>query len=321
MKKMIAFLLALGLCVSLCACGGGKKQSNSHSQTPPTELVLGQTNMVSDYAEFTLFKVTTGKKIYASVGQKLGLENNNSGETFVDMILDWTNLGTQTVSSEDVAVISAVNASGTKYSRSLYAVETNNSTYMSQYEAIAPLSTVRLHCAVAVPENESELTLQLNVNGHKYALTYSLGQVVRNAEALKPGDTVEMSDFATMVFHGVEYTDDVLPSNTSGSYRHYEIDDPANTYLVVKFDITNYMTNARDCDTFVGVKALYMGKYTYTGFVVVEKEDGKGFDAYDNIMPLSMRHLYYLIKVPKTVMESDLELTISFNGKEYIYTE
>ena len=43
----------------------------------------------------------------------------------------------------------------------------------------------------------------------------------------------------------------------------------------------------------------YMDKYHYDGFVVVEDEDGRGFDTYEDITPLSTRHFYYLIEVPK----------------------
>jgi hypothetical protein len=147
-----------------------------------------------------------------------------------------------------------------------------------------------------------------------------MGQTVSNATPISVGQTVEVADFATMVFNGTEYTDDLMPSNTSGYYTHYPIDDPANTYLIVKFDITNYQTAARDCDTFLGVKATYMDKYTYTGNVVVEDEDGEGFSAYEDIAPLTTRHFYYMIKVPKTVSSNPVSLTVSFNGQEYTYS-
>lgn len=136
---------------------------------------------------------------------------------------------------------------------------------------------------------------------------------------LQVGSVLESDDFAKIIFNGIEYTQDVLPSNTSGSYRHYEIDNKDNTYLVVKMDITNYQDTSKRCDTFVGVKAEYMDKYTYTGFVVVQDSDEKGFSAYESISPLSEREFYYLIEVPKSVIENELEVKISFDGKEYSY--
>ena len=54
-------------------------------------------------------------------------------------------------------------------------------------------------------------------------------------------------------------------------------------------------------------------------FTVVEDEDQKGFDQYEDILPLSTRHFYCLIEVPKAVTENDVSITIIFNGQEYIY--
>lgn len=330
MKKLLSFLLVSTMCLSLCACGGNTDTNNdaetnndssfAETEQKGTELVLATQNTVADYADFTLFKVATGKKITASIGNDIYYENSTSGETYVDIIIDWTNTSAESISSDDVVVASAVNAAGTEYTNCLYAVETNNATFLSQYETIAPLSTVRLHCALSIPESETDLTLKLAVNGKEYTYGYSLGEVASTAKEIKVGDVLEEADYATLVFNGIEYTDDVLPSNTSGGYSHYDIDNASNTYLVVKFDITSYMSSDKECDTFAGVKALYMDKYTYTGFVVVEDDDGRGFSSYESISPLSTRHFYYLIEVPKTVIEHDVTVTLSFNGQEYTYT-
>ena len=316
--------LTTTLSVLLIACGNGNSESDNNSPTnqknDSIQLVANENNTVKDYSEFKLFKISTGKKITASVGGGIFYENNNSSETFVDIILDWTNTGSETVSCEDIVVATATNKNGTEYTNCIYTIETDNAKDLSRYENITPLSQVRLHCSISVPENETELALKLLINGTEYIYDYSLNSVVNNAKELKVGDVIEETNYATLVFNGIEYTDDLLPPNTSGAYTHYPIDNNSNTYLVAKFDITNYMSDEKDCDTFVGIRALYMEKYTYTGFVVVEDEDGKGFGKYEDIAPLSTRHFYYLIEVPKTVTENEVVLTFSFNGKEYIYT-
>lgn len=342
MKKILSLLLVFAMCLSLYACGGSTEEtdntttaavnlettsaaeetneSTADDAPSTTELALAAPYTVEDYAQFTLFKVSTTENVTASLAARYYYENTTEGETFVDMILDWTNTSTQAISSSNVLTASATNSSGTVYTNCLYAVETNNASYMSQYEDIAPLSTVRLHCAVSVPESETDLTLKLNIQGTEFAFDYTVGNTEVNASVLAIGDTVEAEDFAALVFNGIEYTDDVLPSNTSGSYSHYTVDNASNTYLVVRFAVTNYQSAAKDCDTFIGVKATYMDKYTYTGSVVVEADDGKGFSAYESISPLSTRQFYYMIEVPKTVTENEVALTISFNGQEYTYT-
>ena len=323
MKKIISFLLFLSLCFDLCACGvpSEKNKTSDEKEAPSNSLMLSVVNEVSEYAKFELFKIETAKKISASIADRIYFENKNDGEIYVDVVLDWTNISAETVNSSDALVLTAVGAGGAKYTADLYAVETNNASYLSQYEAILPLSTVRLHCALSVPETETALTLTLKVNGERYSCAYTMGTLVRDAKSLNPGDTVKVQDLAALKFIGIEYTDDVLPSDTSRSYRHYEIENPSNTYLVVKFDLTNYASAAKRCESFFGLKATYLDKYTYTGFVVVEDEDGRGFSAYEDVLPLSTRHFYCLIEVPKTVMDYDMSLTLAFAGEEYVYTK
>ena len=322
MKKIISLVLAVFLCISLCACGSlsGKNNPSDEKDAPSNTLMLSVINEVREYAKFELFKIETAKKISASFADTIYFENKNNGETYVDVVLDWTNISTETVNSSDALVLTAVGAGGAKYTANLYAVETNNASYLSQYEGILPLSTVRLHCALSVPENETALTLTLKVNGERYSYAYTMGDLVRDAKPLNPGDTVKAQDIAAIQFVGLEYTDDVLPSDTSSAYRHYTIDNPSNIYLVAKFDLTNYASSEKDADSFFGIKAMYMNQYTYTGFIVVENENGRGFSAYEDILPLSTRHFYCLIEVPKAVMDYDMSLTLAFNGEEYVYT-
>ncbi|MBQ3099981.1 MAG: hypothetical protein IJC50_03215 [Clostridia bacterium] len=338
MKKIIALLLVAVFACSLCACGSGSafmnelqseigneignantSENNDYPDNAVT-LSVGTPVSVSDYADLTLFKVWTTKKITASLGGGIYYENSTDGETYIDVIIDLTNTSAAAVSSEDLLKAYAVGTDGTEYTRCLYAVETNNASYVSQYENIQPLSKVRFHCGISIPESESNVTVVLEIKDKKYSFGYTLGTVNANSTPISAGQTVEAADFATMVFNGIEYTDDLMPSNTSGFYTHYPIDDPANTYLIVKFDITNYQSSDRECDTFVGVKATYMDKYTYTGSVVVEDGDGEGFSAYEDIAPLSTRHFYYMITVPKSVTSNPVSLTVSFNGQEYTYT-
>ncbi|MBQ4054897.1 MAG: hypothetical protein IJD17_04220 [Clostridia bacterium] len=339
MKKIFALILAALFCLSLCACGGGNSllnqlrnelqnggvQTDDNGRTADTlpadesrALALGEKNTVADYAEFTLFKVSTTKQVTASIGGGLYYEHDVPGETYVDVVLDWTNTSSETISNRELLVAYATGTG--EYRSCLYAVETDNATDVSQFENVAPLSKIRLHCGISVPETETDVTVVLEIKGQKYTYEYTMGQTASNATPISVGQTVEAADFATMVFNGIEYTDDLMPSNTSGYYTHYPVDDPANTYLVVRFDITNYQTSDRECDTFLGVKAVYMDKYTYVGNVVVEDEDGAGFSGYEDIAPLTTRHFCYLIKVPKTVTENTVALTISFNGQEYTYT-
>lgn len=329
MKKKFCGLLAVALALGLYGCGStpsGTPDASPAADSPaPTEevpstetLTLAEKQSIEETVDFTLFKVFSSKKVTGSMGGGIYYENKNDGETYVDMILDWTNTSAETVRSDEIATVYAEGADGTRYERCLYVVETDNGTDVSQYESIAPLSTARLHCAVSVPESEEELTLHLLIGDKEYTYAYTMGKVDSTAKTIQLGDALGDESYATLTYVSMEYTDDVIPSNTSRSYTHYSIDNPDNTYLLVKFDVTNYQSTGKRCDTFIGLKARYLDKYTYTGSVVVEDTDGRGFSGYDNIEPLTTRHLYYKIEVPKAVTENPVQLTLSFAGQEYL---
>ncbi len=326
-KKILVVIVALIAIVAVMAACGGKESTGTESGNKTdisesknsTELVLGKLNTVEECAELTLFKITTTEKITASLDDSFYYNNDNPDEIYVDVIFDVKNLGAENVSCEDFMLAKALGAMGTEYSCRLYAVETDNFTGISTFENIAPLGSARLHAAFSVPKTETELELAIIVGNEEFSFTYTVGNIERNATVLKVGDVIEAEDFAYMTFKGIEYTDDLLPSNTSDFYTHYEVDSKDNTYLVVKYDIENFQSTAKDADSFVGVKAVYMGKYTYTGFVVVEDSDKKGFSSYEQIDPLTKRACYCLIEVPKTVSEKEVELEFSFNSQEYTF--
>lgn len=316
MKRKLAWILAASMMFSLSACGGGEEAP------AVTEMSLETVYSVEEYIDFTLKKISTTDLIAAPLGNGGGYTNDSEGETYIDVLFEVTNTSAETINSDDLMVFTAKNAEDAIYSGDLYAVETDNSTYVSSWEDINPKETVRFHAAVSVPKDEADLALNFSVNGEQFTIPYFTGDIVRNAEELDVDSVIESEDYATLTFKGIEYTDDVLPSDISSWYNHYEIDNPSNTYLVVKYDIMNLQSTAKKAETFVGVNAIYMNKYNYDGFLVVEETDRTGFNSdWEEIAPLTERHFYHLIEVPKSVIENPVELTIYFDGEEYIYAD
>lgn len=318
MKKLLSLLLCGVLCLSLCACGDsddGGRRKTSRAET----LALAETVTVEDYAAFTLVKVVDTTKITPSIQGSFYYENKEDGNTYVDVVLDWQNLYETPIACDEVATLSAEGSSGAEYECRFFLLETDDYSDLDQYENIDPLTTARLHCVLDVPTSEITLDITLTADKKDFALTYTLGDPIRRTKELTPDTTIEETNYANFRFDSVFYTDDLKPSNTDSVYTHYEIDSPDSTYLVVQYDITNLQNNGKLQDSFVGVTAVYRNKYTYTGFTVVEDEDGAGFSSYDDIEPLSTRRLYCLIKVPKSVTADEVTLTLFFRGKEYVY--
>ncbi len=322
MKKIISLLLAGVMAFSLSACGDSGKKSDGEKKKAfkATELVVGESHSVEEYADFSLFKIVTTKKVTGSMGDNIYYNNDTDGEVYVDLILDLQNTSSENISTDELLELTAEGANGTEYAAKLYAIETNEGTYVSAYEDITPLTTVRLHCAVSVPETEADLQLLLRVQNKKFSYDYTLGEVVRNAQTLTVGKEIMEDDYAAMTLKEVFYTEKLEPADTSSFYTYYDVDNADNTYLVVNYEITSYQSTEKDAESFVAVKAKYMDKYEYEGFVVVEDSDKQGFSSFGQIAPLAKGNTFCLIEVPKTVVTNDVELTLVFHGQEYVYT-
>lgn len=322
MKKLLALLLCGVLCLSLCACGNTDRDDdrNDNQKRPSKVLTLDETKTVKDYAAFSLVKVFATKKLTPSVAGFTYYENETDGNVYVDVVLDWKNLCDTPIACDEIAELTAVGAHGIQYECKFYALETTGYSDLNQYANIDPLSTARLHCVLDVPQTESKLDITLKVKRTNYTLTYTMGDTLSNATELQVGDVIEEPDFATLSFLGISYADKVKPTNTDGFYTLYEAESPDSTYLMVRYDVTNRMSDAVGGRSFAGVTAVYMDKYTYDGFAAVEDADGSGFSTYEVIKPLTTRHMYFLIEVPKSVIENEVTLTLFFHGKEYVYT-
>ena len=332
MKKHIlalAITAAIAVMFALSACAGSGSdpgsnsgQKNGHeTNTPPSKgestLTLDNAVTVDGYAKATLVKVQTSDKIEASMGNNIYYENKNSGQVYVDSIFDIENISSSDIRTDDFMKATATSSNGTTYQASLYCIETNDMTYVSQYESLPPLSSNRFHAAVSVPSSETEFTLRYDIGGQTFTYEYALNKVEKTENPLHVGDSLGDDTYATLTFMGTEFTDDLLPPNTSGFYSHYEVKNPSNTYLVAKFEVTNYQSSGKKPDSFIGVKAIFNDKYKYTGTILREDSDGNGFNAYDDISPLEKTNLYALIEVPKSVQGSPCKLNVVFNRTEY----
>lgn len=315
-KKLLSIMLVIAMVLSFAACGG--EGGSSEPEKTATPLVIGEKHTIEGYAEFSLFKIQTTEKIEASVDSTFSY-NASDGNKYVDLVLDITNLGAETIEAESIVSVTATNASGGNYTCSTFIAESGNGTEIDAYATINPLASTRLHCATSVNNAEEAVQLTLTVNGQEYTYDYICSEIVRDAKTIAKGDVLEEEDFAKLEFKGAMYTDDLMPSNTSGFYTHYQVDSSENTYLVVKMNLTNYQSSGRNLESFVGVKATYMDKYTYDGFMVVEESDKAGFDSYCDLSPLAEHKAFVLIEVPKTVTENDAVIELSFAGQEYLY--
>lgn len=313
MKKIVSAVLLMCLVVSFSGCD----KDSENIKEKPTELEIGNTYKIDDYAEFTPIKITTAKKIMASMGTGY-YENNNEGETYVDMVFDVINTSDDVIESEKFMEAVAVNESGTRYKDVTYSVETDNLSYMSTYDEMIPQTISRFHASISVPETEKELTLKIEIEDKKFSIEYNTEREIKKTTPLDVGDVIGDKNYATAEFLDYKFIDKVVPSNTNGFYNYYEVGNSDNTYLALEFNVTNYQEDEKNIDTFLSARAKFKDKYKYTGFIVGEEEETR-LTTYTKITPLSGMKVYCLIEVPKAVMYEDYEVSVMFNKKEYLF--
>lgn len=325
MKKLFAILLSFVICFSFVACS---KQEQVSDENPEVEvpastdadvLELDAEYTVEGYVKFRMRSVLTTDKVVASMGSSLTYPVDSDANIYADVIFDAEYLGSESINCADIMKAWAVGANDMIYEDVLYCIEKDNMTSITSYGNIEPLSSVRLHVAFELPKTENAVELYFDFNGDIYMVDYTLGEMKKKETSIFPGGTIEKEDYAKFEFLGIEYSEDVTPSNTKGFYTHYPVENPDNIYLVVRYNITNYQSVEMDYETFVGVNLVADGKYRYDGFVVAETADGTSFTGYDTVKPLATEKMYYLIEVPKSVMEADYKINILFDKEDYVY--
>lgn len=327
MKRWMAWLAVMVLCVCLTACGKAPQQAPvtqptvSRDQTtpsvPPTPMALGETITADGYAELTLYRVETTQKIRATLGESLYYENTEDAKTYVDMVLDIVYLGTGSQKPASFAQVSATGTDGTVYAASLYAIESNNARDIAKDAFIKPQETNRYHAAVVVPEEETALEFVLTVDGKRYSYAYTMGERVCDTVAAQTGETLTFAE-AELTLGEVRYADRVDPSEAAQYATYYAVDDETMTYLVVPFTMTNIGDNDQQPQSLFDVTAVYKNGELYTGFVVTEDASGQAFCMTDvALTPSETRTVYTLIEVPQTLVDQPLTLRLAFGQTEY----
>ena len=130
------------------------------------------------------------------------------------------------------------------------------------------------------------------------------------------GDLVSINDFAEIEIKEVSYQTRINPTDTSGVYSYYEVQNTENIYLACNFNFTNLQTTSGySLEDFISFQVVYEGGYTYTGWSVAE--DSGSLSPYPDLRPLTTYNSWYLIEVPKKLQDTPYSLTFTMNETTY----
>ncbi len=135
---------------------------------------------------------------------------------------------------------------------------------------------------------------------------------------IKKGQKITIKDVCEFYIDYTNITKKVIPKYPASYYQFYDA-EKGNTYIDICIAYKNLTGESVDADEVGNVAVTYDGKYKYTAFSIIEKENRGNF-TYTNITDidcLSTEFLHYLIEVPDEVINSkktiDADLIVNEN--------
>jgi len=330
MKRLVALVLAGVICLPVlasCEKNTGKEEpkdteaekvveTEPEKELPKEPLELETTVKVEGIAELSLISVTTDTKVKAVRHNGQFYENDKEGNVYVDAVFELVNLQKKAVAPQEIFRAYAVGEE--KYNSVFYGIETEGYTSMSHSEVLVPGAVYRFHAAVSVPEADKALSLNYEFKDVVYTLPYTLGETVRVERLIEEGTPASIDGFADAEFVGYEFTDKILPSDTTETYSTYVCEGEGNTYLVLYFDLTNNMSDRMLAGDLLCAAVRFEGSDEYMGFVATENVDGRGFSHANKLLPTQTLKALCVIEVPEMFIGTDFEATVVLDSTEFI---
>lgn len=127
--------------------------------------------------------------------------------------------------------------------------------------------------------------------------------------SLELNTTSAVGDVMDITITGAEWSDSVLPSDTSKSYTYYE-DNENETYFIVHGTITSHASDSFDIRWNSNSLILVNEKYTFSSTMEFEDLDGRGFG--ESIKPLQTRSFIIYASVSDEVYNISESVQVNF---------
>ena len=135
---------------------------------------------------------------------------------------------------------------------------------------------------------------------------------------LKDGDAVKIEDYCDFTVVGWDNVDAITANGMKMITR--DMDDADKTIVRLTLNYTNlsteeqgvnlYAENARDDEVLKSATLTFDGKYTYDG----------GSGCWSDLTPLANAELYIIFTVPRTVIDSDGPIVLTFQIEDQVFS-
>ena len=338
MKKLFIMFMALSLSLTICSCGAKQSEINANNRTTVTES--------PERASSIDFEVDDGKIKY--VGFEKADPELTTQENVILLKFEYSNkqsspstyqstFGIQCfqnsveITNSSISYSSKAKEQYELCSNAMASVMTGGTLVFGKLVQVKDNSPLTVIVSERKSSNKNTQSMEIDLSADADNSGEPASDTAQNTQApaqtqdlvqpINIGDVIKTDDFE-FTLNNVDFTQEVLPPDTSGYYRSYEA-EAGKVYLHIKGSY--YNKSKKDIcirDLFIPT-ADYNNGYTYKGFVVVD--DGNSFtwaSSYIVCNPLSTCIYNGIIECPAEVQDSQSPLNVTFTagGTKYKYT-
>lgn len=330
MKKTLAFILALCLCVGLCACGGNSEtptEPKLESTTIPTELPIvyteitpGETVVTANSNEFVVSNADWVYELDVRTGEHSirSISDASDGNILMYFKVTYTN--------KDKAAFDH----NQYYAWDVSLVYDNEYTYapkkiedvFSGYE-LQPLMTGDFYIVFELPE-------ALKFDGKALDIRFVVDDVHYSLRAREEGNASEMNTSLNIdekkILDGkgeitlvkTSTTKKLMPPKASGWYTYYEARD-GYTYVIAEFVVKNLgQESIHTSDTIKGT--VLVDGQPVEGMCVLASGDKSDLSANYSFEVLAEHTAFFMAEVPDDKLGAEISFSIMFGNEKFAFS-
>lgn len=315
-KKICSMLLAISLVFSFCACGSNETATSK-------EISLDDVNTIENTVEYKIADVFTSNDVLPPKTSGFYTHYEaDAGKQYLVVSMDIKNIGTSDVEINSI-LTAKLTINSTEYNATCAPLSSDETSFDSCYDKLAPLSSSRVYYLFAIPQDADCSSVQLSVIANNSTKTAQLSLDNYKKQKAHFSLNEEITDNSTISVTITDvYFDSILkPPITNRSYRYFEA-SAGKTYLIVKASVKNLKGSDLKYSSIAGASCTYNEKYRYSSFAVFEKDQGSDLDnAPDlySIAPLDTGIIYYLMEIPEEAANGPIEVCMYIAGTNYYY--
>ena len=306
MKKILSLILAFVLCLSLCGCEGNGSVASTepnNSETVGTEEdSTANTELITEATEDELLNFPF-----------IGTWATEDCKGYLRVVEDGTLVAEAISTMKSTTTINGVSTTTTSKSVNKYYYVWCVENGLFLFNGKAPYTPYEengryiLESENAIYYRVGELDYEIPLNDESDKDT--AGAETEQMSSIAIGQTVVCDDYE-FTLKKVEFSYEVLPQDTSGSYFSYPAES-GKVYVHVVADVKNTMQRDIRVGELFETFVLYDGKYNYEGFTIVD--DGASFNwgsSYVAAIPLETCRAHGLVECPAEVDNSGKPISV-----------